>query len=674
MSKRAAWFCQVAMCLLASCQTAPAPTSGSASQAHLQANAAGAGATQSTVDSPELKAALDRLLAYDRQAFAPLECPGLLVAGSCGDGSCDAPLETTDTCPADCVFHLAGAYNDLPICPSFMMVKQPRGVNETQLAVREAVAQGKRIRVLGASHSASQLICGDGIALRMTSFGDVNKTEVRGNVAYVQPGVRMIELGDWLYQRQLSVGYTHIGFRGITVAGAVGTSAHGSSPIHASSLSERLVSVTMVLADGSLRTFEKGTTPDHLWGALASNLGLLGVITELGLEVEPAFNLDMQIDVIEQGTLLDAESPLALLKDCDFGEMNWFPGQQKALRWCGKATSAPAQQADNTLLDPGVSPSLAPLAKLGFHSGTCNDDLNALLEQVRFTGLRDQPPLLVTAADGTQTRTDHAIGAAHRMMSADLIELDDNKYFQMDWEVAVPQPYMKAALQVARQVFDAHAVHLPGVGAFLRFAKIAPGGFLTYHGAGGPFVAGQTAMFFETPTAVPAGYSEAQLRQYLYVYEQLAALFIQFYGARAHWGKNLDSLFDLQRSIGTYAGRIDSMNQAVAELDPYGVFSNAFAERIGITWPKRGENFAAALGQSTCDCDVTAQPVCAYATQQTFANPCRATCAGVTSAQLISGPCAAFEWATCSLFDPRTCVWRKHGARADRTQPPELSY
>ena len=65
-----------------------------------------------------------------------------------------------------------------------------------------------------ASHSASQLICGDGVALRMSHFADVTKSELRGDLVFVQPGVRMIELGDWLYERSLSIGCAHIGFRG----------------------------------------------------------------------------------------------------------------------------------------------------------------------------------------------------------------------------------------------------------------------------------------------------------------------------------------------------------------------------------------------------------------------------------------------------------------------------
>ena len=636
--------------------------------------AADGGTAPSTSDTLQPKAAVAELLDYKRPPLPTLECPGLFIAGGCGDGSCDGLSETAESCPADCVFHLAGAYNDLPICPAFMEVYEPIDTAGVQRAVKNAVAQGKRIRVLGASHSASQLICGDGLALRMSHFADVSKSELRGDVVYVQPGVRMIDLGDWLYERKLSIGYTHIGFRGITVAGGIGTAAHGSSPTYSSALSQRLESVRVVLADGSVRTFDRATTPDSLFRAFDSHLGLLGVITEVGIRVEPAFNLDTRIDTLEESQLLGAATPLDLIADCDFAQMNWFPGQHRVLRWCGKPSSEPAQAANNTLLDPGVSSDFAPLAKLGLHSGTCSEDINAILEEARFEGLSDEPPIALTAADGSITHTDHAIGPGHRMMSADLIELAGNKYFQMDWEVVVPEPHMREALQIARQVFDAHSVHLPGVGVFLRFTRIERGGFLTYHGAGGPFVEGQRAMFFETPVSVPVGYSAAQLREYLYIYEQLAALFIRHFGARAHWGKNLEPLFDLQRAIGTYDGRLEGMNAAVAELDPYGVFANDFAERAGIRWPKRNADFAVELAASGCKCGTIAQPVCDASNRRTFANSCRAACSGIPAAQLIQGSCASLEWDACSPLDTTTCVWRKQGARADRTRAPELRF
>jgi FAD/FMN-containing dehydrogenase len=528
---------------------------------------------------------LAELVAYQRSTLWPLECPGLLTAGSCGDGSCDGLLENADNCAADCVPHLVGAYNDLPICPSYQRLLTPRTVAEIQDAVRAAVAAGQHVRPIGKKHSASNAICGDGVALDMSGLADVNATRIDGDIAYVQPGVTMIDFGDWLYARGLSIGYTHLGFRGVSVAGAIGTSAHGSSPVHNNALSQRVAALKLVLADGSVQTFTEGASDPTVWRALITSLGLLGVVVEVGVRVEPAFKLAVEVTVHEEAELL-AAGPFALLEGCAWGQFNWFPGHRKFLRWCGKVSGeAVDANANNVLLDPGVSADLAPLAKTVFHAGTCSDALNDLLESTRFDGLTTNPPLLVDDANGEPKHVTRAVGPAHRLTSANLIALGKNKYFQMDWEVAIPQQYAADALRAARAVFDAHSVSLPGVGAFLRFGKIEKGGWLSYHSAGKEFAEGQTALFFETPVAVPVGYTAQQLDDYLHIYQGLIGLFVRHFGARAHWGKNRDQVFELQRALGTYDGRIDAFNEAVAQLDPTGVFANDFARRIGVVWP-----------------------------------------------------------------------------------------
>jgi hypothetical protein len=259
------------------------------------------------------------------------------------------------------------------------------------------------------------------------------------------------------------------------------------------------------------------------------------------------------------------------------------------------------------------------------------------------------------------------------MTSADLIDLGGNKYFQMDWEVAVPQQYIQDALVTARKMFDAHDVSLPGVGVFVRFGKIERGSWLSYHSAGKAFAAGQTAMFFEMPVTVPAGYSDAQLQDYLHIYQELISIFIRYYGARAHWGKNLDAIFELQRAVGTYDGRIEKMNLAVAQLDPYGVFASAFARRIGIVWPRESQGFSALTGSAE-RCGNGADPVCAYQTKRTYANSCRAAEAGAPANELIAGTCARYSWGSCSLIDSTTCVWDSKDHEQSAANPPLVSY
>jgi hypothetical protein len=116
------------------------------------------------------------------------------------------------------------------------------------------------------------------------------------------------------------------------------------------------------------------------------------------------------------------------------------------------------------------------------------------------------------------------------------------------------------------------------------------------------------------------------------------------------------------------------MNQAVAELDPYGVFANAFSAALGIRWPKQGENFALALGANECDCGVESEPVCAFCERRDHPSYCRAGCAGHAHEELLEGPCDSFEFAPCGPNDGRTCVYERKQREHDPLADPVATY
>jgi UDP-N-acetylenolpyruvoylglucosamine reductase len=624
-------------------------------------------ALQASAASPPSGAPEDAVLASDDRAVdvdatareiqekyssdAVKGCPGIQMASTCGNFRCDGLVgENESSCPADCKHHKVGAYNNLPICPQYQAVVAPRTVDEVRQHVRKAVREGRRVHVVGAKHSASGVICGDGVAISMENMGRVEDSEIKGNVVFTPAGVLMKDLGPYLYERGYSVGYTHLGFNGVTVAGAIGTAAHGSSPVHNNALSHRIASLEVVGPDGEVRTYERNSTPEYLWRSLQANLGVLGIITRVGLYLDPAINLDTQVDFLDEDALFGAEGILGLIRGCDWAEMNWFPGQKKVVRWCARETKAPADpNAHNVLLDPGVPASLVPVAKGLFHASTCSTGISCLLERVRVAGLEWKPPIVTLDEKGKTIHTDHAVGRGPEMMSASLIDLGKNVYFQMDWEVAVPQKHIQSTLEIARRVFRDQGVCLPGVGAFLRFGLVEKGGFLSYHGAGEAFNEGETALFFETPVTVPMGYSQDQLDAYLGVYRNLMTTLVERFGARAHWGKNRDELFAKQVAVGTYRTRMPEFNRAVAEMDPYGVFSNDYAKSVGVRWPHLGEDFTRVYGGKSCGCSLEAAPVCDRRSKVDSTNECRARCAGSKTEDLLQDTCDRYKFVSVPL-------------------------
>ncbi len=528
-------------------------------------------------------------------------CPGVEVAASCGNQMCDA-LETAENCPADCGNWQLASYNYQTLCSDIQSTHTPSSVAEVQQLVSAAAAAGKRVKVTGKAHSATEVMCTDGVLISTAqltmhnpSLGIQLETFEGVEVVKVPAGTLMWDLSEWLHPRGKSIGYTHLGYAYPTVAGHIATSSHGSSPRHRTVLAHSVVGMEVVTADGQLRQFSRGTTKKDLWKALTTNLGYLGVVTSLRIEVQPTTNLHVKVTYHDDDYLFQngPDSAWENIKDCDFGQYNWYPGMSKVIRSCGMETSAPAEPgALNRLLNPSVPAEIFPFFKQGMHAAACNPGgyLDGFMERFRYLQFVNQPPF-VKDQDGKSVFTADVVGPQHRMITSTLVDGQDG-FFQMDWEVAVPRANAAAAMQYINNFLHGQNaknldLRLPLVGVFTRYAKSEDHTLMAYTGTGGPFADNSHVVHIEMPIYVPAGFNQAQLDAYMAPFVEYVSVLIEEYGARAHWAKNREWTFDLQRQLGSfnYGDRLKKFNKAVATLDPNGVFANEYAKRIGIIYP-----------------------------------------------------------------------------------------
>src|SRR5690606_2230580 len=77
----------------------------------------------------------------------------------------------------------------------------------------------------------------------------------------------------------------------ISVAGAVSTGTHGSGETHGN-LATAVSAVELVLADGSLRTVQRG---EEDFNGMVVALGALGVLTRLTLDILPSFEVQQTV-------------------------------------------------------------------------------------------------------------------------------------------------------------------------------------------------------------------------------------------------------------------------------------------------------------------------------------------------------------------------------------------
>lgn len=164
-------------------------------------------------------------------------------------------------------------------------VLRPTSVDQ----VREMVAAAPRVKALGTRHSFNDIAdFAGGVQISLTDV-DV-PIEIDRDAATVTIGgaTRYGDLAEPLH----AAGFALANLASLphgTVAGSVATATHGSGERH-QSLASAVTAVELVTADGDLRTFSRAADPDVFPG-LVVNLGALGVVTRLTLDVVPTFDV-----------------------------------------------------------------------------------------------------------------------------------------------------------------------------------------------------------------------------------------------------------------------------------------------------------------------------------------------------------------------------------------------
>ena len=102
---------------------------------------------------------------------------------------------------------------------------------ETLEELEKTITSAQHVRVVANSHTSNEQICTEGVGVSIANFNQIHGLRRKGGVEWVDvdAGVRLSDLNRWLYERGWSIGYTTIGFRGITIGGGLATAVHGSS-------------------------------------------------------------------------------------------------------------------------------------------------------------------------------------------------------------------------------------------------------------------------------------------------------------------------------------------------------------------------------------------------------------------------------------------------------------
>ncbi|MFC7726843.1 D-arabinono-1,4-lactone oxidase [Nocardioides sp. GCM10028917] len=163
----------------------------------------------------------------------------------------------------------------------------PRDEDEVAGLVRQAAERGQGVRVAGAGHSFTPVVRTDGLLLDLSALRGVVGTDAAAKRATALPGTLIRDFYEPLWQVGLAL-RNQGDIDTQQIAGAVATGTHGSGTRY-TSLSGVVRGVRLVTATGDVR--EIGGADIDLLHAAQVSVGMLGVVTQLELEVTDAYRL-----------------------------------------------------------------------------------------------------------------------------------------------------------------------------------------------------------------------------------------------------------------------------------------------------------------------------------------------------------------------------------------------
>ncbi|KAF3765019.1 L-gulonolactone/D-arabinono-1,4-lactone oxidase [Cryphonectria parasitica EP155] len=211
---------------------------------------------------------------------------------------------------------------------------RPRSVAEVQKAVNLARVCRRRITTTGAGHSPSDITCTSSWLVNLDDLRAILGHDEKTGVVHFQAGIRLWQLGEELDRMGLAM--PNLGsINEQSAAGVISTGTHGSS-LHHALISQSIVELAIVTADGRLRTCSRDRDNDLFRAALLS-LGALGIIVEIKFQTVPAYSLRWH-QTIDSDAVILRDWDTTLWDRGHFVRVWWFPHTRRSVVWAANIT------------------------------------------------------------------------------------------------------------------------------------------------------------------------------------------------------------------------------------------------------------------------------------------------------------------------------------------------
>ncbi|WP_374112003.1 FAD-binding protein [Pseudonocardia sp. TRM90224] len=189
-------------------------------------------------------------------------------------------------------------------------VLTPRSIEDVVAAVTTAGRRGVIARGLGRSYGDPAQNAG-GTVLDMTGLATIHSIDADTGIVILDGGVSL----DTLMRRALPFGLwvpVLPGTRQVTIGGAIGTDVHGKNHHTKGSFGNHVLSMDVVMADGTVRTLTPDGAESELFWATVGGMGLTGVIVRATVQLH---RTESAYFVVDTDRTADLDELLALLTD-----------------------------------------------------------------------------------------------------------------------------------------------------------------------------------------------------------------------------------------------------------------------------------------------------------------------------------------------------------------------
>lgn len=163
---------------------------------------------------------------------------------------------------------------------------------QTIAEAQEIVAASCKVRVLGSRHSFNSIADSEETQLSLAPLNKVLAINAANMRVEVEGGIRYGDLAPVLEEHGLALANL-ASLPHISVAGAVATATHGSGS-DTGNLATAVVAMDVITVSGEIVHLSRDADGDTFAGAVV-NLGALGVVARMTLEVEPTYQVRQDV-------------------------------------------------------------------------------------------------------------------------------------------------------------------------------------------------------------------------------------------------------------------------------------------------------------------------------------------------------------------------------------------